>query len=141
MLAGVPGITVTATCPVRPPEVAEIVALPTRAPVISPELTEATVGFELDHVTFEAGEPLILAMACTEVPDAMEIVGSVITRVGGGSVAVAVNVTEPAPGKEAVTVCGPASGPRVQSPEIAIPDASVAGVVGLASTPPPVATP
>jgi len=141
MLAGAPGITVTATCPVRPPEVAEIVALPTRAPLIRPALTEATVGFELDHVTFDAGEPsLILAVACTEVPDAMEGVGSVITRVGGGSVAVAVNVTEPAPGEEAVTVCAPASGPRVQRPEIAIPDASVSGLAGAASTPPPVAT-
>jgi hypothetical protein len=51
-----------------------------------------------------------------------------------------VNVTEPAPGEEAVTVCAPLAGPRVQSPEIAIPDAFVAGVVGLASIPPPVAT-
>jgi hypothetical protein len=140
MLAGAPGITVTAACPVRPPEVAVIVALPTRAPVIRPELTEATVGFELDHVTFDAGEPLIVAVACTEVPDAMVGVGSVISRVGGGSVAVAVNVTEPAPGEEAVTVCSPAAGPRVQRPEIAIPDASVSGSVGPASTPPPVAT-
>src|SRR6266498_1675592 len=85
MLAGAPGTTVTSTCPVRPPEVAEMVAVPLRAPVTRPELTEATAGFELDHVTFDAGElppepSLILAVACTEVPDAMEAVGSVITR-------------------------------------------------------------
>ena len=62
-----------------------MVAVPLRAPVTRPELTEATAGFELDHVTFDAGElppepSLILAVACTEVPDAMEAVGSVITR-------------------------------------------------------------
>ena len=118
MLAGAPGTTVTTTCPVRPPEVAEIVAVPSRAPVIRPELTEATVVLELDHVTSDAGElspepSLILAVACTEVPDAMEVVGSVITRDEPGAVAVAVNVTDPAPGEEAVTVWGPASGPRV----------------------------
>jgi hypothetical protein len=85
ILAGAPGTTVTATCPVKPPDVAEMVALPLRAPVTRPELTVATVGSELDHVTFDAGElppePLLmLAVACTEVPDAIEVVGSVITR-------------------------------------------------------------
>src|SRR5262245_25630733 len=115
MLVGAPGVTVTSTYPVRPPEVAEIVAMPTRAPVIRPALTEATAGFELDQVTFVTGEPsLILAVACTEVPDAMIGVGRVISRIGGGSVAVAVNVTEPDPGEEAVTVWSPAAGPRVQ---------------------------
>jgi hypothetical protein len=54
--------------------------------VIKPvELTEATVELELDHVTSDAGElppePFaMLADACTEVPDAMEAVGRVITR-------------------------------------------------------------
>jgi hypothetical protein len=49
--------------------------------VIKPvELTEATVELELDHVTSGAGEPPILADACTEVPDAMGLVGTVITR-------------------------------------------------------------
>jgi hypothetical protein len=91
MLAGAPGTTVTTTWPVRLPDVAEIVAVPTRAPVIRPELTEATMEFEVDHVTFGAGElppepSLILAVACTEVPDAIEVVGSVITRDEPGSV-------------------------------------------------------
>ena len=85
MLAGAPGTTVTTTCPVRSPEVAEIVAVPLRNPVTRPELTEATEASELDHVTSDAGElppepSLILAVACTEVPDAMEVVESVITR-------------------------------------------------------------
>jgi len=138
MLAGAPGTTVTTTCPVRPPDVAEIVAVPVRAPVTRPELTEATVEFELDHVTFDAGElppepSLILAVACTEVPDAMEAVGRVITSDEAGSVAVAVKVTEPAPAEEAATVWVPAAEPRVHKPEIAIPVASVAGAVGGAS--------
>jgi hypothetical protein len=52
--------------------------------VIRPALTEATVGSELDHVTFAAGEPsLRLAVACTEVPDWMDFVETVITRDGG----------------------------------------------------------
>jgi len=43
------------------------------------------MGFELDHVTSGAGElppepSLILAVACTEVPDTIEVVGSVMTR-------------------------------------------------------------
>src|SRR5688500_3131100 len=111
MLAGAPGTTVMTSCPVRPPAVAEIVVVPLRAPVTRPELTEATMGFELDHVTFGAGElppdpSLILAVACTEVPDATgEVVGSAITRVEGSSAADAVNVTDPAPSEEAVTVC------------------------------------
>src|SRR5215218_91460 len=53
---------------------------------------------------------------------------------------VAVNVTDPAPSEEAVTVCAPVPEPRVHSPEIAMPDGSVRGVVGFANTPPPVAT-
>jgi len=85
MLAGAPGTTVTTTCPVRSPEVAEIVAVPLRNPVTRPELTEATEAFELDQTTFDAGElppepSLILAVACTELPDAMEVVESVTTR-------------------------------------------------------------
>src|SRR5215204_2465093 len=57
-----------------------------------------------------------------------------------GYCTVAVNVTDPAPSEEAVTVCAPVPEPRVQSPEIAIPDGSVWGVVGLANPPPPLAT-
>src|SRR5215212_5767727 len=86
MLAGAPGTTVTTSCSVRPREVAEIVAVPLRAPVTRPELTEATMGFELDQVTSGAGElppepSLIVAVACTDVPDATgEVVGSAMTR-------------------------------------------------------------
>ena len=51
MVAGAPGMTVTEICPVLVPEVARIVALPARAPVIKPvELTDATAEFALDHV-------------------------------------------------------------------------------------------
>jgi hypothetical protein len=87
-------MTDTAACPVRVPEVALIHAVPCRAPVIKPvELTDATVEFELDHVTSEAGELapelfVILADACTEVPDAIELVGRVIDREEEGSVLV-----------------------------------------------------
>jgi hypothetical protein len=64
-----------------------MIAVPSRAPVTKPvELTAATEEFELDHVTFSAGEPLILAAACTEVPDAIGFVGRVIEREGEGSV-------------------------------------------------------
>jgi hypothetical protein len=60
--------------------------------VIKPvELTEATVELELDHVTSDAGElppePFVmLADACTEVPDGIGFVGSVIDREEDGSV-------------------------------------------------------
>ena len=50
------------------------------------EPTDATAEFELDHVTLDAGEPSILADACTEVPDAMGLVGTDIDREGEGSV-------------------------------------------------------
>ena len=79
-----------------------MVALPCSAPVIKPvELIDATAGLELDHVTLDAGEPSILAEACTEVPDAMGLVGTVIVTEDS---AVAVKVTEPAPAEEATTV-------------------------------------
>jgi hypothetical protein len=51
-----------------------MLVVPCRAPVIKPEeLTEATVEFELDHITSGADElppdPVIVADACTEVPE------------------------------------------------------------------------
>jgi hypothetical protein len=68
IVAGAPGTTVTTTFPVRLPEVAEIVVVPLRSPVTTPELTEATTEFELVQVTFGAGElppepSLIVAVA------------------------------------------------------------------------------
>jgi hypothetical protein len=54
--------------------------------------------------------------------------------------AVAVNVTEPTPPAEAVTVWAPVPDPSVHSPEVAIPFESVGGVVGKPTAPPPLAT-
>jgi hypothetical protein len=54
--------------------------------------------------------------------------------------AVAVNVTDPAPTAEAVTVWAPVLDPSVHCPEIAMPFELVDGVVGAPMVPPPLAT-
>jgi hypothetical protein len=68
-----------------------MIAVPCSAPVTKPaELTAATVEFELDHVTLVAGvlpaASVVLADACTEVPDAIGFVGMVIDREEEGPV-------------------------------------------------------
>jgi hypothetical protein len=54
--------------------------------------------------------------------------------------AVAVKVTDPAPAAVAVTVWAPLPDPSVHSPEVAMPFASVDGVVGSLIVPPPLTT-
>jgi hypothetical protein len=73
------------------------------------ELIEATAGFELHQITSGAvdlpPEPFgIVADACTVLPDTTGFVGRVTDRGEDAAVAVAVNVTEPAPAEDAVTV-------------------------------------
>jgi hypothetical protein len=55
------------------------------------ELTEATEGLKLSHVTFDGTVPALgplakVTAAWTEVPDAMDVVVTVTDRVGAGSV-------------------------------------------------------
>jgi hypothetical protein len=71
-----------------------MLALPFEAPLTSPpDVTVATLVLELDHVTFEAGEPsALVATACTLVPDAIVLVARVTVRKAGGAV-----VEEPDP--------------------------------------------
>lgn len=92
-------MTVTVAVPVTPPEVARMTELPVRPPLIKPvELTAATSVFELDHETLEAAEPLIVAVACTEVPDTIVLAARVTEMEEGGAV-----VEEPDP-PQAATV-------------------------------------
>ena len=81
-------MTVTPTSPCMLPEVAEITDVPVSFPVITPvELTEAIAGNELDQVTFVAGEEppafAMLAVACTDIPDGIGLVGIVTDRLLG----------------------------------------------------------
>jgi len=74
-----------------PLDVARITDVPASFPVITPPLlTDAIAEFELLHITLDAAEvpadDVMLAVACTELPDRSEFVGTLTDNVVVGAV-------------------------------------------------------